>query len=94
MTEAIRMQLGFIYTDANTSSVPDAKRASFSPVNVVETDAQHEAGLMWDQCFFCHGFVLIDVYRHTHERCNCGARRVSAWPGGWTKDGETWMYSG
>lgn len=80
---AIGISIGLICTTADTPQLPDAKRGDFSPTNVRETTEQLHDYLIWSQCTFCGGFVLIhsqpDLKSRYREKCQCGAKRVFRW---------------
>lgn len=69
--------------DAYTITVPDAKRGDFSPTLAKETLEQLNKDLVWDECPFCGGYVLVltqcPIGSHYRERCQCGAKRVFRW---------------
>jgi hypothetical protein len=71
----IDIGVSFIYMDGNTPQLPNAKRGDFSKEIVRETKDQLDNDLIWWQCGFCNGFVLIDSRRYTREKCQCGAVR-------------------
>ncbi len=92
LQNSTELSIGIECVDQNTKELPNAKRGDFSATLVSETQAQLDAHLIWWQCSFCGGYVLIDSLRQTHEKCKCGAKRISRnWHDGWTKDGITWV---
>ena len=56
-----------------------------------ETPEQLAAGYIYWPCPFCGFNVLINAFRHTREKCPCGARRCSKGDSdGWRKDDVVW----
>ena len=71
--------------------MPYAVRGTISEQPVKETSEQLEAGLVWWPCGFCNLRVLISADRHTHERCSCGAVRLSHYDSvGWRLGDVEW----
>lgn len=81
--EPIGINIGFIVRTKDTPELPNAKRGDFSATNVQETKEQLDTGLIWVQCMFCEGFVLvachIEPQSRKREKCQCGAKRIFRW---------------
>jgi hypothetical protein len=90
----VNLMLGFEVVTFKTPTLPDTKCGATSPTQVTETSAQLKDGLVWDKCSFCGSYVLIDAYKQRHEKCTCGATKITRKGGmicGWRKDGKEWI---
>jgi len=99
----IAIGIQFYVTDSNTPEKPEAVRGDYSEIYVTETSEQLAQNLIWSECSFCHGFILIldapELGDRKREKCPCGAKRVFRWgrneyqepEDGWSKNGEEWL---
>ena len=93
MSAMIKLSFGFTYTDSKTPTLPNAKRGTVSNTHVTETKEQLDAHLVWWVCGFCGREILIDAYRNTREKCNCGAVRCNRHGNAcWKKGDEIFEY--
>lgn len=90
----VDIQIGFETVTSDTPTLLDAKLGDTSKTQVIETSEQNHAGLIWDKCPFCGGYILIDVWKQHREKCACGAVKILRKGGmvcGWKKDGVEWI---